>query len=817
MRGVQAIETIIQDVRYGGRLLRRSPGFTLLAIVSLAVGIGSGVGLFTFLNAVLLRPLPGRNTGDVYVIHTSQLEGGRYGATSYADYLSFNEASASLLDCSCATTTARANMDWGDRPQSVRAAVVSGGCFDLLRLSPHRGRLLNRSDEGNASESPIVISHALWMRHFGSDPHVVGRDVVVNGLPATIVGIAPRGFAGLSFDSGADLWATPPLAASVLPPDTLTDRRMRRFLVCVRLKEGISPAQLTAHLSPVAERLRVEDPTSWIDERGATRRVTLVRELQSRFITAPGVVPALATSVFGAISVIVALACVNLATMVMARGAARSRELSVRLALGASRQRLLRQLATESLLVAIAGTIVSVGAVATALTIFDAYRPSELPAFNLAIDWRVLAFATLVAFLAMLVFGVAPGVHAVRLAIADGLRSGSPIVRRRWLRMGARELLLVVQVTASFALLVVAALFARALMPVAERPQERSTGHIAVVPIDLDTAARSPADKRAATERLLRAADDLPGVDAATAAAVVPMTGSYIGFAGQAADMPDAPLLNFDGNIVVPGYLELTGVSVRAGRAFDARDTERAPRVAIVSEALARRFWNTTSVVGRRVRLDDRLVEVVGVVADIPYRSLSEPLHPVMYLPLAQVASNRFVLHARVRNEGEAIVELERALRSVNPRIMFGASTTLARFLDQTKAGARAAQWIGGVAGVLQLALALMATWGLVAYAVERRTSEFGVRLALGATPAAIVQLVMRPSLLLLAAGVVMGGLGGVVASRVLESEFLGLAPVTWTAMIPLALIFAAVAATAAWVPARRAGTIEPAAALRQN
>jgi hypothetical protein len=234
------------------------------------------------------------------------------------------------------------------------------------------------------------------------------------------------------------------------------------------------------------------------------------------------VVPALATSVFGAISVIVALACVNLATMVGAR-AARSRELSVRLALGASRRRLLRQLATESLLIAVAGTIAGVGAVATALTIFDAYRPAELPAFNLAIDWRVLGFATLVAFLAMLVFGVAPGAHAVRLAIADGLRSGSPIVRRRWLRMGPRELLLVVQVTSSFALLVVAALYARALMPVAERPQERSTGHIAVVPIDLDTgldhqptsgpqpndcSGRRTNSRRRSRNRLRRRADD---------------------------------------------------------------------------------------------------------------------------------------------------------------------------------------------------------------------------------------------------------------------------------------------------------------------
>jgi putative ABC transport system permease protein len=813
----QTLEAMVQDMRYGARLLRRSPVFTLVAVASLAFGLGGGVALFGFMNAVLFRPLPGNDTREIYAINTSQSGGSQYGSTSYADFQSFVGSAHDLLAGSCATTNVRGNVRVGRQTESVPGAIVSGGCFDALRLSPHLGRLLNRSDEQATNGSTaVVISYTFWQHAFAGAPDAVGREILLNGASATIVGVAARGFAGLSLDSGAEFWAPAPLGDVLLTPGTLTNRGARRFRTYVRLADGADVAQLTARLSTVAAQLRIEDAQSWIDRRGATRRVTVLRELDSRLATNPGAAAGIGTSLLGAISVIVALACVNLATMVMARGAARTYEFNVRLALGASRMRLLRQLATESLLISVMGAATGLAVVAILLKLLDVFRPPELPAFNLAIDWRVISFATFAAILTPLLFGLGPGVHALRLAIAEGLKSTAPLVRRRWFRAGAREVLLAVQVTVSFGLLVTAALFTRGLMTVSDSQPAALTSSTTLMPVDLGPAAYSDAATRDVTARLFRAAATAPGVERSTAASIVPVMGSSIGVAVRLPDRPDEPEMVFDANIVAPGYFDLTGVRLSAGRDFDDRDHDRAPGAAIVSEALARRLWRSTVAVGRTLQVDDVAVEVVGIVANTPYRTYADSEAAVIYLPIAQAPQRRFVLHLRVVDGPEGIVTLDRALRTVDPRIAIGPAMSMQRYLDQVKIGARVTQWGGGLAAVLQLALALMALWGLVAYAVQRRTAEIGIRLALGATRASIVHLVVRPSLLVAAIGLVNGGIAGVAAGEVLHSQFLGIGPFDLMLVIPATVAFAAVVAAAAWLPARRASMIDPASALRQ-
>jgi predicted permease len=813
----QTLESMVQDMRYGARLLWRSPVFTLVAVASLAGGLGGGVALFSFMNALLFRSLPGKDTRQIYAINTSQREGSQYGATSYADFQSFVLSADDLLAGSCATTNVRANALVGRLTESVPGAMVSGGCFDALRLSPHLGRLLNRSDEQPANGSTaVVISYAFWLRAYGGVPDIVGRELRLNGVSATIVGVAAKGFAGLSFDQGAEFWATAPLGDVLLEPGTLTSRSARRFRTYVRLANGVDAAQLTARLTTVAAQLRAEDPRSWIDRHGATRRVTVLRELESRFATSQGAAAGIATSILGAIAIIVALACVNLATMVMARGAARTFELNVRLALGASRRRLLRQLATESLLVALMGAAAGLAIVAISLKVLEAFRPPELPAFSLEIDWRVVGFATFSAIVTPLLFGLGPGAHAVRLAIAEGLKGTAPLLRRRWFRVGARELLLVVQVTVSFGLVVMAAMFARGLMTVSDLQAAALSSRLTMVSVDLGPAANSDAAARDATARLFRAAATAPGVERWTAAGVVPVTGSSIGVATRLPDQPDAPEMSFDANIVAPGYFDLTGVRLRAGRDFDDRDHERAPGVAIVSEALARRVWGSAVAVGRTLEVDDRAVEIVGIVPNRPYRTYTETEAAVIYLPFAQAPHSRFILHLRLTIGPEGIVALDRHLRTVDARIAIGAPMSIQRYLDQFAIGARVAQWGGGAAGVLQLALALMALWGLVAYAIQRRMPEIGIRLALGATRASIVQLVMRPSILIVAIGLVCGGLAGGIAGNVLHSTFLELGPLDLLLVFPATVAFVAVVAAAAWLPAVRASRIDPATALRQ-
>ena len=422
---------IIHDIRYGARLLRRSPWFTLVAVASLAIGLGSAVALFTFMNALLFRPLPGRGTSDLQAIHTSGHEGSRYGSSSFADFQSFLTTSPPLFANSCATARVEGNLSVDGRSQAHPGAVMSGGCFDALRLRPHLGRLLGAVDEAAGGDaSPVVISYSLWQRRFAGEAGAVGRRVAVNGVPAVVVGVAPQGFSGLSLDSGADFWVAPRLAPALTNPDILTNRGDRRFRIYVRLNTGVTETQATARLAAVATALRDEDPRAWTAANGSTRLVTLLPELESRFAQSQGERVEIALAPFGAIAAIVAIACVNLATMVMARGAGRTRELNVRLALGASRRRLLRQLATESLLISAAAGVAGVLLVAGALTLFDAYKPAEVPAFNLAVDWRIGVFAALLAIVTPVLFGMAPGAHALRLAITEGIKGKTVFARR---------------------------------------------------------------------------------------------------------------------------------------------------------------------------------------------------------------------------------------------------------------------------------------------------------------------------------------------------------------------------------------------------
>ena len=808
----------LQDVRYGARLLRRSPWFTLVAVASLAVGLGSAVALFTFVNALLFRPLPGHDTADLYAIHTSGYEGSRYSSSSFADFRSYVTTSPPLFANTCATIRVRGNLALDGLAQAHPGAVMSGGCFDTLRLQPHLGRLLNASDESADGEvSPIVISHSLWQRRFAGEAGAVGRRVAVNAIPAVVVGVAPPGFAGLSLDSSAAFWVTPRLAPALIDPGVLTNRGDRRVRIYVRLNPGVTASQVTARLAGVAAALRDEAPSAWTTASGSTRIVSVLPELESRFAQGGGSDrAAIALAAFGAIAAMVAIACVNLATMVMARGAGRTKELNVRLALGASRRRLLRQLATESLLISTAAAVTGVLVVAGALKLFDTYRPFEVPAFNLAVDWRTAIFAALLAIVAPVLFGMAPGAHALRLAITEGIKGRVVSARRRWRPAGPREILMVVQVAVSFALLIMTTLFLNAARPGSERPELTAARQISVIPIDFGSAEYTEAEARALTTRLLQAMETVPGVVTPTAVGLIPLTGSNMGFQARVVDRPDAEDLVLDSNVVAPGYFELNGISRLAGRTFDARDRHGAPPVAIVSESLGRRLWGAAPPVGRQLRTGDDVREIVGVVADTPYRSLDGP-QPVLYVPISQSPrTGRFLLQARLAGS-ETSRELERTLRAVDPRILIGSPAPLTEYTQQLLVPERIGQGMAGLAGVLQLGLALMAIWGLVAYAVERRTGEIAIRRALGATENSIVGLMMRPSLWLLAVGTVIGCGAGVVAAGVLHAEFTGLAPIQFAIAIPAGALLVVVVAIAAWLPARRATTIEPASALKQS
>ena len=809
MWGFRTFDDLVHDVRYGARYLGRSPVFTLVAVVSVAVAIGAGAAIFAITNAVAFRPIGVVDGETLYRVFTSQHTGGLYGSSSYPDYLSFAEA-RDIFSATCAVDNVAATIATRGDAALHTGELVSPDCFEALRLRPAYGRFFNTASLAE-TPSPIVIGHGIWTRRFAADPAAIGQSVVVNGMQATIVAIAPRGFAGTSLDGSAEFWAPIGFAGMMMPPGTLEDRGHRRFNIYARLREGIDRARAEAALAVIASQLRRVDERTWQTADGGTRRATVMQELEARFAQAPDVLWLTFGSGMAAVALIIGIACVNLATMLLARGAARARELSIRLALGASRGRVVRQLATESLMVSVAGSVIGVGLVAVAL--LADYRPQGAPAFDVALDWRVLLFSVATAVFASLLFGLAPAAHALKLAIAEGMKAPSSVRRVRRLRVGPREALIVLQVTASVALLIVSTVFVRASMSAGTlnpgfNGQSVVTLRVGFEALDSDVVP-------GLTARLLEAAQRVPGVEHASLAQIVPLAGERMGFF---ATIDDGKKRDYFGNIVSPGYFAALRIPLVAGRDFDTRDSAHAGRVAIVSETFARQAWQTpANTVGRVMMMENQPVTIVGVAGDIRYFLPTEPYQALLYLPIAQVTPYRTTVHARVSGDGATIAALERALRSVDARVAVEPPTSLSGRIDATNAPERVMRWVGAGAGGVQLILALMALWGLVAYAVERRSAEWGLRVALGATPASLVRLSVRPAAVLIVTGVVVGTAVGAVATEILRSSGMSQVAIDARAVVPLAVVFTIVALTAAWWPARKAGLTDPASLLRRD
>jgi hypothetical protein len=389
------------------------------------------------------------------------------------------------------------------------------------------------------------------------------------------------------------------------------------------------------------------------------------------------------------------------------------------------------------------------------------------------------------------------------------LKGSAAAVRTRWLRAGAREALIVVQVTASVALLLASALFTRGLSTGQAASPGFVTEGIVTLGVDLGNAAT---DSRAATRRVIEAVERVTGAGSTSVAGVIPLTGTAIGVAITGGGMSGRIV---DANVVSPGYLPMLGIGVRRGRDFAERDTEASPRVVIVNETFARALWNSIDVVGRSLTMDERQVEVVGVAADTRYRSVSQPFPPLVYVPLSQAPRPRFYIHLRAAGGPQALAAIESAARAVDPRIMIDGAVPIEKRLNEVRIAERLAALGGAAGGVIQFALVLMAVWALVAYAVERRRHEIGIRRALGAPERGVIAMMLRPAVLLIAAGAILGTGAGWLAASVLQSEFVGLAPLEPSAAIPAIAAILAVAVVAAWLPARRAARVDPIAALR--
>jgi putative ABC transport system permease protein len=817
-------------VRHGARLLGHSPSFTLVAVCSLALGIGATSAIFSLVDSVLLKSLPVRDPGRLVLLDN--------GSWTNPIWEQVRERESQLFEAATAWAPVRFDLSRGGRTDFVEGLWVSGRFFDVLGVPAVLGRTFTTADDrrdGGASGPVAVISHAFWQRHFGGAADVVGRTITLDRVAFTIVGVTRPGFFGPSVGRSFDVAV--PLGAQAVArgPESFLDQRSYWVLeIMARLTRGQTLEEATIALRAVQPQIREATvPEGWpakMVNEYLREGLTLVPAasgpawLRTRYQRPLLVMMAVA-------GIVLLIACANVANLLLARAAGRQHEFSTRLALGASRLRLGRQLLAESLLLAGLGAAVGLAFAVwgSALLVRQLSTPRDTIALEVGLDWRVIAFTAAVAIATALLFGVAPAFRAGSVEALGTLRqqgramggprrgfSGSPLV--------------VVQVALSLVLVVPAGLFVRTFNRLASLDLGFDRDAVLVVSLDASRSQTAPADRLALYERVREAVAALPGITGAGLSEITPVSGA--GWNGpvigpELAHLSDRERMTFL-NAVTPGWFATYGTTLLAGRDFDSRDRAAAPRVAIVNEAFARRFLSGGNPVGRTIRRQEgpgdtvgHAVEIVGLVEDAAYRSVRDPVPPVMYLPMAQAAADgpRAAVALSVRTTVAPSL-LTNSLTAAIAEVDSDLSLTfrpLGTYVAASLVRERMLAILSGFFGTLALLLAGIGLYGMTSYAVSRRRAEIGIRMALGAEAGRVVRLVLRRVAVLVGLGVLLGAGVSLWASRFVSALLYGLEPRDPTTLIAAAFTLAAIGALAAWLPARRAARIDPARVLRES
>ncbi len=823
------MENLLKDVRYTLRLLWKSPVFTLAAVVSLALGIGVNTTIFSLVNAVLLRPLPVTRPGELVEVYTSSEDQDvLYATSSYPDYLDLARQNAVLTGLA-GHSLMFAPVTRDGRSEILMGEIVTANYFDLLGVGAVAGRTFAPDEGGPGAKPAAVIGYGLWQREYGGDPSAVGRSIRLRGTDYTIVGVAPKAFEGMTPGFSPLVWVTAAMMDEVSPVGMidavpspgrtkLEQRGWRWMFLTGRLKPGVSASEAQADLNVIAARLAREYPGSNRD-----RKMTVVARGDVRVNPlVDGSLSAGATLLMGVVALVLLIACANVANLLLARATARRREIAVRLAVGAGRGRLVRQLLTESLVLSALGGLGGLLLASISTDLLLALQP-PLPftlTLDLGLDQRVFLFALLAAAVSGVAFGLAPALRASSANLVTNLKDDGAVVERTG-RFPLRQALVVGQVTVSMVLLVAAGLFVRSLAAARTIDLGFDPQRIALVSTDLKMVRYDEAKSRRFFHDALERVRALPGVEAASLTQREPLglniNNSAVLIDGQQAS-PEHPAFTIDSTVVSPGYFATLGVPILQGRAIAETDTADAPGVAVINEAMARRFWPDRSPIGQRVRtIEGGTYEIVGVCADYKVRTVGEAPRPYIHFAHAQDFNRYAVVMVRTRGSAAAMAAtLRQTLLGMEPNLVLLASQPLEASLAASLFPARAAAVLVGVFGLLALALAAVGLYGVVAYSVARRTREIGIRMAVGAEPAAVLRLVLGQGLKMAAIGVAAGGTIALWATKVVAGTLYGVGTTDPVTYLGAAALLLAVSAAANAAPALRAARVDPMIALRQ-
>lgn len=808
-----------QDLSYGFRMLRRSPAASTAAVLSLALGIGANVTIFSLANALLFRPLPVRDPDRLAVVTTSYPRD-RYNPTSYPDFQDLRDHN-DVFSGLAAYFPFPMGLKARDRPEVVMGQLVTSNFFDVVGVQPHLGRaFLPREDVPNG---PLVaiLSYRFWTTRLGADPAVLGTKVLLNSRPFEVVGIAPKGFYGLNTILIPDVWVPVNTAPQMLPfPVSLSGRSESWLLMVGRLKAGVTLPQaqsaMDALAANMADRLS-PDPKN-------RKSFTLVEANRRRVGLQE---PSDATRRAGIMLMCVAglvllIACFNVANLELARGSERRGEMAVRFALGASRAQVLRQLLTENLLLGmIAGAAGMLFALWGIALLLSAMPDSSIWTIEIdaAPDGRVLLFTLVSSLAAGLVAGIGPALYVARPAHLAALKERSSSVTQGRRRTALQSSLVAAQVAVSVVLLVTAGLFVRSVVNALRADPGFDLRQGLLAEIDLGFGSHGEAEGRALFDRLLERVRSLPGVERAALAVDMPLSAMHLQGRVTVDGYDPAPgeRMVVHRNMVGPGYFETLGVPMVRGRAFDDRDRADSRRVVVINETMARRYWSGREALGGFVRQGDEAWEVVGVVRDGKYDSLEETAQPYACFPLAQSDYvRRLYLLVRLSGSAQPSVPMIRSeIQRFDPNLPPARILTIRQYLSNAVESAGGPGDLLSAFGLLALVLATIGLYGLVSHGVSLRTHEFGIRMAMGARQEEILRSVLRSGLRITLAGLAIGlAIAGGVA-HLLRGLMFGVSPVDWITYVAVSALLLAVAAAACYLPARSAARVNPARALR--
>ena len=829
------MENFLNDVRYGLRVLRASPGFAAVAVLSLALGIGANTSIFSVVNAALLRPLPVTEPDRLMYVFSGSANN-PWSVSSYPDYLDYrdkNEVFSDLLTYSEITLSARVE----DQTDLISGSIVSGNFFDVLGLRAELGRTFAPEEDKTPNTHPVaIISHDLWQKRFGGDRNIIGGHLSLNGHGFTIIGVTPAGFNGPDVLENNDIYIPVMMQALVRPPrggfsgdmnpDLLSRRGPRWLKMIGRLKPGVSEEQAQAAMSTIAAGLEQAYPDTNRNSIATLFPVSKVDPIgYPQLLSVAGLLLAV-------VGIVLLIACANVANLLLARASSRRKEIAVRLAMGASRSRLIRQLLTESLMISLAGGAAGLLLALWTIDVLKTATPPEgIFAFTLdyRLDGRVLAFTFALSVLTGAIFGLAPALQASRPDLVPALKDESSAAAQGRKRFNIRNTLVV---ALSLVLLIGAGLFLRSLNNAQSIDPGFAADKILDAQLNINLLRYTKAQGQQFYAQVIERIEALPGVESASLARIVPMSGgsrntSFIIQGREGPDnfnrsegtgLPDSAF-TVNTNVVGLNYFSTMGISMLQGRDFNAQDSENTPQAVIVNETFASRYFADENPLGKRISFRDLngpWVEIVGIVRDSKYRTLGENPRPSSYLPLSQNHETGMTLHVRTAGNPLGIASsVRREIQALDPNLAVTNVQTLSSVVAASLFAARIGAVLLAVFGSLALVLAAIGLYGVMSYTVSRRTREIGIRMALGAGKGNVLRLVLKEGLTLASGGIAVGLIVAAAATRLLASFLFGVSSLDAATFVAIPIVLVGVALIASYLPARRAAKVDPMIALR--